>query len=892
MSTGLLQTKLFIPPLRPFLVPRPRLLARLSQNKHSKVTLIAAPAGFGKTTLVVEWLAKAQAGQQTTTMSSSQACWLSLDENDNEVIRFLTYLIAAIRTARPQFGDGLLASLQGTQVPNETAVIQTLLNQLASLDQPLVLVLDDYHVITNTAVHDALTKLIEYLPPHIHFIITSRHDPPLPLPRWRVRGQLTEIRADDLRFNAEESTGFFQQTMGLQLDQQAITTLESRTEGWVAGLQLAALSLHGQPDPTQQVASFSGSDRHIADYLLTEVLYQQPPEIQQFLLQTAVLDRLCSPLCDALLANNQSPISNPQSQKTLEHLETANLFLIPLDNQRRWYRYHHLFAELLRERLLRDVGETAVRQLHIQAAHWFASQNLPEEAISYSFQAADLAFAGQLMAKTAIDSLWRPGRAALMRQWAKALPPAVIQTYPRIAILAATVHLIIGDIQPAAHYLSMAENQPTVEAEWHLLEAILMRNRGHVPQALEFAQHALENLSPDQHHLRTFAYLQLVSSFLQMAQLDQAEQAINTIRQHFDQIDVGSRIHVLRMQGVIAANRANFPLAATIYNEGLELPNAETEPMVGTLYNGLGFLHLHQHNMAQATSYYAQAKTWADRTGITDILFDAYLGEAELACWRGQPQIALDIMARFQAFTQRSNLSTVIEISELYNTLFHLKAGRLETAVRWAADTGITTDDQPSFQQFGHYKLFIATHIRHSEHAKNTAQLSALAQLAERLLTLFQQHDYIFDALDLLAWMTLLYELAGNRAKAMDCLQTAVSYAQPSNILTPFIDRGPRLQPVLNQLPPTPFTQRLLQIFAPVSPTPSTATQSPLPEPLTEREQEVLVCLAAGLSNKAIEEKLYISKNTVRTHLKNLYSKLGVNGRSQAIVRARELALL
>ena len=288
---------------------------------------------------------------------------------------------------------------------------------------------------------------------------------------------------------------------------------------------------------------------------------------------------------------NHPPIPNPQSQLTLERLETANLFLIPLDNQRRWYRYHHLFAELLRERLQRDMGETAVCQLHKQAARWFASQDLREEAISHAFQAKDLDYAGQLVAETAIDSLWRPDRAALMRQWAKALPPTVIQTYPRIAILASTVHLIIGDIQPAAHYLSMAKNQPAVEAEWHLLEAILMRNRGYVPQALEFTQHALENLSPDQHHLRTFAYLQLVSNFLQMAKLDQAEQAINTIRKHFDHIDVGSRLHVLRMQGVIAANRADFPRAAAIYGEGLQLPNAKTEPMVGTLYN-LSLIHI------------------------------------------------------------------------------------------------------------------------------------------------------------------------------------------------------------------------------------------------------------------------------------------------------------
>ncbi|WP_420644530.1 LuxR C-terminal-related transcriptional regulator [Candidatus Leptofilum sp.] len=884
MSDSLLQTKLYIPPLRPSLVLRTRLLEQLTHNKHSKLTLISAPAGFGKTTLVVAWLAEGQEGERA-------ACWLSLDENDNGLARFFTYLIAAIRTVAPQFGNSLLASLQSAQPPNETAVTQTLLNQLATLNQPLVLVLDDYHLITDTAVHNALTTLIEYLPPHIHIIITSREDPPLPLPRWRVRGQLTEIRADDLRFNTAEATDFFQQTMGLSLGQQAITSLESRTEGWAAGLQLAALSLHGQSDPTEQVASLSGSDRHIADYLLSEVLHQQPPEIQQFLLQTAVLDRLCAPLCHALLAN-QSLLSTLHSQDVLERLEATNLFLIPLDNQRRWYRYHHLFADLLRGRLQRDVGETAVGELHKRAAQWYESQNLHEEAIRHAFEAEDLEYAGRLVAETAVDSLWQQGGAALARQWAKALPASIIQAHPHIAILASTAHLIIGDIQPAARYLDMAANQPSVEAEWHLLEAILLRNQGQVPQALELAQHALENLASDQHNLRTFAYLQLVSNFLQMAELDEAEQVIHMIRRHFDQIDVGSRLHVLRMHGLIATNRANFYQAAAIYGEGLQLPDAERQPMIGTLYNGLGFLRFQQHEMDQAASYYEQAKIWADRTGITDILFDAYLGEADLACWRGEPQIALDIMARFRKFAQQSNLPLIVEMSELYNVLYHLKAGRLETAVQWATNSGLTVDDKPSFQLYGHYKLFIATHIRHSEQSGDTRQLPALAQLAERLLTMFQQRNYIFDALVLLTWMTVLYELAGNREKAVDSLQTAVAYAQPSNIIYPFVARGRILQTVLSQLQPTPFIQRLVHIFNATSQTPSVPHPSQLLELLTGREREVLACLAAGLSNKAIEEKLYISKNTVRTHLKNLYGKLGVNGRTQAVARARELELL
>lgn len=891
MSDELLQTKLFIPSLRPSLVPRTRLIKQLNRNKHSKLTLVSAPAGFGKTTLVVAWLAAAQAVNDTTDttpLTPHLSCWLSLDENDDILPRFFTYFIAAIRTVIPEFGTNLLTTLKSAQPLNETAVTQTLLNQLADLTQFVTLILDDYHVITNPAIHDALTTLIEYLPPCIHLVITSREDPPLPLPRWRVRGQLTEIRADDLRFNRAEATDFFQHTMGLPLDEQTITSLENRTEGWAAGLQLAALSLHGQPNSAQQLATISGSDRHIADYLLTEVLYQQPPEIQQFLLQTAVLDRLCAPLCDALL-EIQSPISNLQSQKILERLETTNLFLVPLDSQRRWYRYHHLFAELLRERVQRDMGKTAVCQLHQRAAHWYESQNLREEAIRHAFQAEDFEYAGQLVAGTAVDSLWNQGGATLIQQWAKVLPSSIIQTYPRIAILAAFAHLVVGDVQIVAEYLNMAANQPQVEAEWHLLEAIFLRNRGQVPQAIEFAQHALETLDPDQYILRTFAYLQLVSNYLELAELDEAEQVITTIRHHFDHIDISSQLQVLHMHGIIATIRANFHQAAAIYREGLNLPDAAAQPMAGTLYNGLGYLHFQWHEMDEAATYYEKANSWVERTGITDILFDTYVGQANLAIWHGEPQIALDIMARFKAFAQRSNLSEIIEMSNLYEAVYHLKAGQLETAVQWVNNSGLTASDKPTFKLAEHYKLFITTHISHSQQTGDTSQLPALGELAQQLLALFRQRDYIFEALDLLTWMTLLYDLQGEREKALDCLQTAVTYAEPNNIIHPFVARGDPIQTLLTQLPKTPFILRLQQT---VSPAARSASRSPLADPLTDREQEVLACLAAGLTNKAIEEKLFISKNTVRTHLKNLYSKLGVNGRSQAVARANELELL
>jgi LuxR family maltose regulon positive regulatory protein len=912
----LLQTKLFIPRLRPSLVPRHRLIEQLNQGKQGKLTLVSAPAGFGKTTLVVAWLEEKRrsegAGEQRSRgknsnyqspISDISACWLSLDENDNSLSRFFTYLIAAVQTVAPKFGSSLLSSLQSAQPQNETAVTQTLINELAQASHPLTLILDDYHVITNTAVHQTLATLIDHLPPHIHLIITSREDPPLPLPRWRVRGQLTEIRADDLRFNTEEAADFLRQTMGLQLDEQDIASLENRTEGWAAGLQLAAISLRDQSDPTAVIETFSGSDRYVADYLLAEVLYRQSEEIQHFLLQTAVLERMCAPLCEALVAGGEWRVASGEwrvesgdslvtghSQTILEHLESTNLFLVPLDNQRRWYRYHHLFAQLLRERLRREGGETAVRQLHQRAAGWYESQNLPEEAIYHAFQAGDFENAGRLVAGTTVDSLWQQGGASLVQQWARALPAPIIKLYPRIAILAAAAHLIVGEVQTAARYLEMAAGQPEVEAEWHLLEAVLMRNRGQIAEALEYAQYAFDSLASDQHNLRTFAQLQLIGNFLELAELDEAEQAIDTIRRNFDQIDIASRLQVLRMHGVIATLRADLHRAANIYQEGTRLTEATGQPMIGTLYNGLGFLHFQWHEMDKAAAYYEQAINWAERTGITDILFDGLIGQAELACWRGEPQIALDIMAQFQQFAQRSRLSEIIEISDMLNASFHLKAGQLETAVRWANALGLTVHDKPTFRLHSHYKLFIAIRISQSRHSGEKSQLPALSQLAERLLNLLRRLNYNFDVIELLTWKTILHEQQGNEARAIECLQTAVDLAYKGSIIYPFVDKGTAIQALLPQLTGTHshYVHSLLNAF----PSHLSSLLSPLLDPLTEREQEVLNCIVAGLSNKAIQEKLFISKNTVRSHIKNLYSKLNVSSRTQAIARARELELL
>ena len=372
MPTPVLATKLYVPPPRPKVIHRPLLIDRLNEGLNRKLTLISASAGFGKTTLVSEWVASCQQREPRVGVA-----WLSLDEGDNDPARFLTYLVAALQTIAAPIGEGLLGVLQSPQPPLTEAILTSLLNEITALPNPFVLVLDDYHVIDAKPVDNALNFLLEHLPPQMHLVIATREDPPLPLARLRAQGQLTELRVTDMRFTPAEVAGFLNQVMGLALSAKDIAELETRTEGWVAGLQLAALSMQGQADTASFIKSFTGSHHFVLDYLVEEVLQQQSEHVQAFLLRTSILDRLCGPLCDAVLRD-----SSITGQATLEYIEHANLFIIPLDNERRWYRYHHLFAELLRQRLHQRIAvstedpKSGVNKLHIRASQWYEENGL------------------------------------------------------------------------------------------------------------------------------------------------------------------------------------------------------------------------------------------------------------------------------------------------------------------------------------------------------------------------------------------------------------------------------------------------------------------------------------------------------------------------------------
>src|SRR5262245_11203617 len=448
MAAPILTTKLFIPPLGPKTVFRSRLIERLNEGLGRKLTLISAPAGFGKTTLVSEWVAGCD----------RPVAWLSLDEGDNDPARFLAYLVAALRTIAANIGEGVLGALQSPQAPPAESILTALLNEITAMPDNFVLILDDYHVMDAKPVDSALSFLIERLPPQMCLVIATREDPNLPLARLRVRGQLTELRGADLRFSSFEAAEFLNQRMGLNLSAEDITALEVRTEGWIAGLQLAAISLQEHKDATSFIKSFTGSHRFVMDYLVEEVLQQQSESVQTFLLRTSILDRLCSPLCDDVLLD-----ASASGQETLEYLEHANLFIVPLDNERRWYRYHHLFAELLRQRLHQsisshneddEIGDVA--ELHKRASRWYEDNGLELEAFHHAAAANDVERAERLIEGKGMPLHFR-GAVTPVLNWLKSLPSTVLDEYPSLWTAYGSVLLVTGQMTSVERTLHSAE---------------------------------------------------------------------------------------------------------------------------------------------------------------------------------------------------------------------------------------------------------------------------------------------------------------------------------------------------------------------------------------------------------------------------------------------------
>ncbi len=683
MLETILSTKLFIPPPQPRAVIRPRLLERLDDGLHRKLTLISAPAGFGKTTLVSEWLASC----------NRPAAWLSLDDEDSDPTRFLMYVIAAVQRVAPEVGAGLQGSLISLQPPSPESILTVLINEIVSGSHELVLVLDDYHLITAKPIDDALSFLLEHLPPQLHLVISTREDPQLSLPGLRAKGHLNELRAVDMRFTLAEAAAFLNQTIGLDLSADDVAALDRRTEGWIAGLQLAAISLQGSDHPADFISSFSGSHRFVLDYLLEEVLQRQPEPVQDFLRRTSILDRMCGPLCDAVVVD-----SAMSGQEMLEYLEHANLFIGPLDNERRWYRYHHLFGELLRQRLHHSAAHSSVpastqlSDLHHRASVWFEGENLELEAFHHAIAANDVEFAERLIRGKGVP-LYVRGGAVPVLNWLESLPTPVLDAMPRLWVMFATVLAVVGRFTRVEHKLQAAEaalrGQPTSEetdvlvpwiADLRRSTALLVADPRQIDTVISQSRHKVEHLQDVAAPGRAAGYWTLGLAYqfqgdraaARHAQIEAIASSEATGNTHMGVLALSSFGRLQELDGQLR-------LASETYRRALHLVGHPPGPTACEAYVGLARISYEWNDLDLAEEYGLLSVRLARQLEIVSFV-SSELFLAQLKVARGDTTNALAMLAQTeQDARERQFLSRIPEIAAL-QALASLREGDLETA--------------------------------------------------------------------------------------------------------------------------------------------------------------------------------------------------------------------
>lgn len=896
----LLATKLHIPRLRPQLVSRSSLVERLQQGMDYALTLVSAPAGFGKTTLLTQWVAE----------SKVPVSWLSLEPEDNEPVRFLSYLIAALQEQDPQLGMSVLALLESRQAAPLESALAVLTNELVNhRTGDFVLILDDYHVITSEAIHHALAFLLDHLPSQMHLILATRADPPLPLARLRARGQLIEIRASDLRLNINETDTFLHAVMGLNLPPEATTTLEQHTEGWLAGLQLAALSLRGRSDIAAFLASFTGSHRFVLDYLSEEVLSRQPDSVQSFLLQTSILERLNGSLCDSVTGQEGS-------QLMLETLDRANLFLVSLDEERNWYRYHHLFAELLRSRLSLNQPEL-IPELHLRASEWYERHNQPIEAVQHALKANDKERAADLIEGCSLFLIGK-GQTRTLLGWLNVLPDDMVRSRPFLCIShAATLHLTdhldearvrLQETEMALKAYSSTENVELILGIMANVQANLARYSGDLASYFAFAQAALEALPKTQLMMRATATMQLAHVYMisgDMTQtMEQQVRATVVLASTSGYKLVHFRSLTLLARFLLLQGRLNE--AAAIYEEaGQTSPEDVLQVLSASAVYcfGLGDLLRERNHLDEAEHLLLQGMEMikGKRSVFADDVMLGYLTLARLQEERGnyqQAQVTLDTFTHLADachFVPRMKAMAAEARARIL-----LAQGDVAGALQWEAVSGVSTSDtELSYSRERDYLTLARLCITQGRADPAGPSIPAALDLLVRLLENAEAQGRVGSALEILILQALAFDARGERGNALATLERALTFAAPEGYIRLFVDEGTPMQSLLRQaqargMAPDYVAMLLATFDGQHEPgtVPAIPAHSALIEPLTEREIEVLHLLNDGASNSDIARRLVVSVNTVKRHVYNICSKLGVQSRTQALARARTLHLI
>jgi LuxR family maltose regulon positive regulatory protein len=907
MAGPLLETKLYIPKLRRGLVARPRLSERLSRGVESKLALISAPAGFGKTTLLAEWLAAAPAGEQS-------AAWLSLDQGDNQPASFWAYLITALQTVAPGVGASALSLLQAPQPPPIETILATLLNELSAVPNDIVLVLDDYHEVDTHDIQGGMAFLLEHLPPRIHLVITTRADPALPLARLRARGELAEIRAADLRFTPDEAAAYLNEVMGLDLAARDVAALEERTEGWIAALQLAALSMQGRDDVAGFIAGFAGDDRYIVDYLVEEVLHRQPEHVRTFLLQTSILGRLSGPLCDAVTGQNGG-------KAMLEALDRGNLFLIPLDDRRRWYRYHQLFADVLRAHLL-DEQPDRVPELHRRAGEWYERNGERSEAIRHALVAGDFPRAADLIER-AIPAMRSSRQEAAVLAWLRALPDEVIAFRPVLSVHYAGTLLLHGQLEGAEARLqdaerwldtttdgrarpraALAERIVVDSEEFRRLPSAIATYRaaqamatGDVVGTIRHAEHGLELARLDDPLARGSAAGLLALAYWSNGDLVGAHRSWTECDANLQKAG-----HIADMSGTaiamadIRVTQGRLRDAMSTYERGLRFLAEPGRPVLrgaADMHVGMGALLAEHDELDAARSHLESSRDLGEHLGLAQNPYRWHAALARIRVAEGDLGGALGLVDEANRLYVGDYFPNVRPIAALKARLL-VAAGRSAEAGAWAREWGLAADDDLTYLREYEHITLARILLGRAHQDRDVDSMGEATQLLERLLHAAQDGGRAGSAIEILMLQALALQAGGDVRAALVPLERALALAEPEGYLRLFVDEGAPLAALLQAAAKrgvaAGYVRALQSAFRPGAD--RMPIDQALIEPLSERELEVLRLLASDLDGPDIASELVVSLHTVRSHTKSIYAKLGVNNRRAAVSRAAELDLL
>ncbi len=900
----ILATKLYIPPPRPKVVLRPHLIERLNEGLHrtSSVTLISAPAGFGKTTLVSEWVhQKAEGGRgkdesgeavfrpSALIVHPSRVAWLSLDEGDNDPTRFLTYLVAALQTIAANMGAGVLGALQSPQPPSTESLLTALLNEIAAIPDRFILVLDDYHALDSQPIDQALTFLVDHLPPQMQLVIATREDPQLPLARLRARGQLTELRAADLRFTPSEAADFLNEVMGLNLSTDGIAALETRTEGWIAGLQLAALALQGteakqgQRDAASLIGSFTGSHHFVLDYLVEEVLQQQSASVQTFLLRTSILDRLCGPLCEAVLL---TPAGS--GQDTLAYLERTNLFIVPLDNDRQWYRYHHLFGDLLRKRLGQSFTSGDIAELHIRASQWYEDHGLGLEAFQHATAANDVERAERLMVGKGMPLHFRSAVNVIL-EWLASLPKSVLDAKPALQVKSATLALMAGQttgveekLQAAEAVLQDAElNDKTrnLIGQIAAARATLALTQYQPETMITQSRRALEYLPADNLTFRFTANWTLSNAYLLQGDRAAAGRALTeavAISQASG--DMFSTILAFDGLGLIQELENQLYRAAETYRRVLQLEGEQPHPNAAETHLGLARIYYEWNDLDAAEQHGQQSLQLArqyDRVIDRFVISEVFLARLKLT--QGDVSGATALLAQTEQSARQQNFVQRMPEIAAAQVIVLLHQGEVAAAAHLAQ-----THDLPTSQA----RVLLAQ-------GDTSAALAVLGPLRQQM----EEKGWADERLKVMVLQAVALHLHSEKDRAVQLLGDALALAEPGGFIRLFVDEGMPMAQLLSEaasqgMMPNYIGKLLAAFERQKDVQPSALSPQPLVEPLSPRELEILKLIARGLSNREISERLFLALDTVKGHNRRIFDKLQVQRRTEAIARARELGLL